>query len=206
MPPQLEILVTNVDARLDCVLPIIEITLRVTNRVGEPVDLAMLQYEVYLAKHPTQRGVRPTITVEDRFLTSGLVVVNNMPAGQSREAKIQIPLTIDLNNAIYEDLLALEREDIVFKLKFYGTYLFKPSGSAPHNVAQITFYGTSVQVVLEASLSVEKWRKMISSYYRNITWIAISRETFLELKKLLDEKGYVSYDELIKELLKVMKR
>jgi predicted CopG family antitoxin len=47
---------------------------------------------------------------------------------------------------------------------------------------------------------------MISSYYRNITWIAISRETFLELKKLLDEKGYVSYDELIKELLKVMKR
>ena len=82
-----------------------------------------------------------------------------MPAGQSREAKIQVPLTIDLNNAIYEDLLALEREDIVFKLKFYGTYLFKPLGSSLHNVAQITFYGTGVQVVLEASLSVEKWRK-----------------------------------------------
>jgi hypothetical protein len=101
--------------------------------------------------------VKPTITVEDRFLTSGLVVVNNMPAGQSREAKIQIPLTIDLNNAIYEDLLALEWEDIVFKLKFYGTYLFKPSRPGLHNVAQITFYGTGVQVVLEASLSVEKW-------------------------------------------------
>jgi len=200
MPPQIEVLVANVDARTDCVLPTIEISLRLTNRTGEQVLLAILQYEVYLAEQATQRGARPAITAQDRFLTSGIVTMNNMPAGQTREVKIQIPLTIDLNNAIYEQLLALEKEDIVLKLRFYGTNIFR-SGSSQPNVAPITFHGTGNQIVLEASLSTERWRRMISAYYRNLTWIAISRETFLKLKKLLDEKGYVSYDEVIKELL-----
>jgi len=201
MPPQIEVLVTNVDARLDCVLPTIEISLRLATRAGgEQVLLAILHYEIYLAEQTTQRGARPAITTQDRFLTSGITTINNMPAGQTREVKIQIPLTIDLNNAIYEQLLALEKEDIIFKLRFYGTYIFR-SGSSQPNVAPITFYATGNQTVLEASLSTEKWRRMISAYYRKLTWIAISRETFLELKKLLDEKGYVSYDEVIKELL-----
>jgi len=200
MPPQIEVLVANVNARTDCVLPTIEISLRLTNRTSEQVLLAILQYEVYLAEQATQHGARPTITAQDRFLTSGIVAINNMSAGQTREVKIQIPLTIDLNNAIYEQLLALEKEDIVFKLRFYGTNIFR-SGSSQPNVAPITFYGTGNQIVLEAGLSTERWRRMISTYYRNLTWIAISRETFLKLKKLLDEKGYVSYDEVIKELL-----
>lgn len=35
MPPQLEILITSVDTRMDCALPTIEFTLRVSNGSGE---------------------------------------------------------------------------------------------------------------------------------------------------------------------------
>ena len=203
MPPQLEVIITSVDTRMDCVLPTIEFTLRVSNRTGEVSDFCILNCEIYLARKPTPRNTKPTITQEDLYLNTVQVFVPSMPVGQSREVKIQVPLSIDLNNAIHEKFLVLGTEDIVFKLKFSGIYFYR-SGSHPHTVSPINFFGppTSATVVHEASLSIEKWRRMISSYYRNLTWLAISRETFIELKKLMEEKGYTSYDELIRDLLK----
>ena len=203
MPPQLEILVISVNTRRDCVLPTIEFTLRVSNRFGEISDFCILNCEIYLAKKPTPRDAKPEITSEDLYLNTVHVFVSNLPLGQSKDVKIQIPLSIDLNNVIYEKFLALEAEELLFKLRFSGFYFFRSSTSAPHSVYPITFYGTpaSSTIVLEAPLSIEKWRRMISSYYRKLTWLAISRETFLKLKRIMEEKGYTSYDELLRNLL-----
>lgn len=115
--------------------------------------------------------------------------------------KVQVPLSIDLNNVIHEKFLALEAEDLIFKLKFSGIYFYR-SGSAPHSVSPITFYGSTATVIHETSLSIEKWRRMISSYYRNLTRLAVSSGTYAELKKVMEEKGYISFDELIRDLLK----
>ena len=204
MPPHLEILITSVDTRMDCALPTIEFTLRVSNRTGEISDLCILNCEIYLAKKPTPRGAKPTITQEDLYLSRAQVLIHSLPVGQSREAKIQVPLGIDLNNVIHEKFLALEAEELVFKLKFSGFYLFRTSSSVPHSVSPITFFGppATATVIHEASLSIEKWRRMISSYYKNLTWLAVSRETYAELRKIMDNRGYTSYDELIRDLLK----
>ena len=203
MPPQLEILITSVDTRMDCALPTIEFTLRVSNRTGEVSDLCILNCEIYLAKEPTTRATKPTIGQEDLYLDRAQVLIHNLPVGQSSEAKIQVPLSIDLNNIIHEKFLALEAEELTFKLKFSGFYFFRTSGSAPHSISPITFFGppATATIIHEVPLSIEKWRRMISSYYRNLTWLAVSRETYAELKKMMEEKGYTSYDELIRDLL-----
>jgi len=198
MPPQLEILITSVDTRMDCALPTIEFALRVSNRAGEVSDLCILNCEIYLAKKPTPHAAKPTITQEDLYLDRAQVFIGSLRVGESREAKIQVPLSIDLNNVIHEKFLTLEAEELTFKLKFSGFYLFSTRGSAPHSVSPITFFGPPIH---EVSLSIEKWRRMISSYYRNLTWLAVSRETYAELKKMMEEKGYTSYDELIRDLL-----
>jgi len=139
----------------------------------------------------------PMITNEDYYLKSVQIFVDNITVEGSKDIKVLVPLTIDLNNAIYEKLLTLETEDIMFKLKFTGVCFFG-SGSISSNI----FYSSRPEFIVEASLGVEKWKRMISSYYKKLTWLPISRETYAELEKLVKEKGYLSFDELIKDLLK----
>jgi hypothetical protein len=190
---------------MDCILPTVEFVLRILNRAGEPASLGLLNCDVYFAKKPTPSTTMPMITNEDYYLKSVQIFVDNITVGGSpKDAKVLVPLTIDLNNAIYEKLLTLETEDIVFKLKFTGVCFFG-SGSVSSNI----FYSSRPELppprpefIVEASLGVEKWKRMISSYYKKLTWLPISRETYAELEKLVKEKGYLSFDELIKDLLK----
>jgi hypothetical protein len=41
---------------------------------------------------------------------------------------------------------------------------------------------------------------LLSTYYRNLTWIAVSRETYLLLKEKVDKEG-LTLDEVIRRTL-----
>ena len=49
----------------------------------------------------------------------------------------------------------------------------------------------------EIGLPVDKYRRLLSTYYREIAWISVSRETYHKLRDLRDRKGATTLDELI---------
>jgi hypothetical protein len=60
------------------------------------------------------------------------------------------------------------------------------------------------QVIRVSALPVDKWRRLLSHYYRNLSWIAVSRDTYSEFKRHMDEQG-LTPDELMKQLMKKLR-
>lgn len=191
MAPQLDIPYVSVTIDNNFIVPTIVFNFQVFNRAGERLILGVLYCDILLG---------------DLYLKKETIIVSNLNVGQSQEVKIFLPITIDFNNVIYEKLLALNIEELKFLLVFLGNSVYQ-SGSTFNlspAVFQVQTRGgitTQGEIEKEATLSIEKWKRMVSSYYKDITWIAVKRETYQHLKKLVDEQGFISFDEAIKKLL-----
>lgn len=129
---------------------------------------------------------------------------------ETKEIVSYLPLSIDVNSAIFEKLKTLSTDVLKFKFKFKGLVSFKVSTPASEIISEHKIFLESgrpnvEKAVREATMYVEVWRKLISHCYRNITWVALSRDVYLKLKKLCDETGY-TFDELIDRLIEAWRR
>lgn len=180
----------NIDIRIQRVEPLYdnyaEPTVKfvgdITNRANDRVFLAHFQCEIIL---------------KDKGITLGNIpfTIGNLPQNQTKNFEIFFSFGIDSNNMIHDLLKHQELEDVIFTIKFTGFCLFGPQGQPVNNVHE------PISATQEVGLPVDKYRRLLSTYYRDIAWISVSRETYHNLRELMDKKGATTLDELIKDMI-----
>lgn len=176
----------NLDIRIQKVEPLYDkyasSTIRfigdITNRANDRVFMVYLQCEIRLKDIEITLGTIP-------------VTVANLSPNQTKNFEIIFSFSIDSNNVIHDLLKQQELEDVNFILTFRGFCLFGPQGQPPHNIQD------NIYAIQETGLPVDKYRRLLSTYYRDIAWISVSRETYHKLRNLMDKKGATTLDELI---------
>ena len=154
----------------------------ITNRANDRVFFAHFQCE---------------ITLKDKEIILGNIpfTVANLPQNQTKNFEIFFSFDIDSNNMIHDLLKQQELEDVIFTIKFTGFCLFGPQGQPPNNVYE------PISITQNVGLPVDKYRRLLSTYYRDIAWISVSRETYHTLRELMDKKGATTLDELIRNII-----
>jgi len=195
----LDVRTLSVEPVYNALIPTLKFKLGIQNRSDNDYAICNLSVDAYL------------VLGQDSMLIGSIQVPPfPLPRREVKDITFNLPLTIDVNNAIFERLKVIQSEELIFRLKMRGLCMFKSSPSAPsYTVTPRLFIeggrASTEEIVREAKLSVEQWRKLLSEYYRNLTWIAISRETYLKLKKIVDKTGY-TFDELMEKLLEAWQR
>jgi len=185
--PGLDIGIITVEPNYDALVPAIRFKIQVKNAIlAETITWGLLTCDVYLS-----------VEGKDRWLGKFASILPTPLTDKERELSENFALTMDINNAMSEYLKAIEGEDITFKLIFKTQYQFTSySGS----YLSSKFYGDREFIERRAALPVDKWKRLLSTFYRNITWIAISRETYSLLKEKADREG-LTLDEVIRRAL-----
>ena len=196
--PGLNIGVVTVEPDYEALVPAVRFKIQVRNETpGEPIVHGHLECDVYLAAGGRDMWL-------GRFVLS-LPVSEGAPLTRDIEVSVRFPLTIDINNAMVEHLKVLEGEDITFKLIFSASYQWLESGTGRLRSTS-SFFGPTpsptppTAVTKIATLPIDKWKRLLSTYYRNLTWVAVSRETYSLLKERADREG-LTIDEVIRRVL-----
>jgi hypothetical protein len=117
----------------------------------------------------------------------------------STEVDIEVPCTYDLDIATTKYFHALDEGVIPFVLMFSGT-IFSKSG-----------HGFVVELVpwhKEATYNVPvaTWREMMDVHFPNSGWIRLRRDVLEELRSFRSQRGLMSWDETVEQLLKAASR
>jgi hypothetical protein len=189
--PGLNIGIVSVEPNYEALIPTVKFKIQVMNATPvEPITGGFLDVDVYLIAGGKDRLVGKFTSILPISESSALTQI---------EVTENFGLTIDINNAMFEILKVVEGEDITFKLIFKTLYQYTPSGTGVYRLSS-TFHGGATIVTKTATLSIDKWRRLLSTYYRNLTWIAISRETYSLLKEKMEREG-LTPDEIIRRSL-----
>jgi len=193
--PGLDIGMVTVEPDYSALVPTVRFRIQVKNAIpSESIVHGLLECDVYL----TTGGKNMWL---GRFVKI-LPASESAPLIRDAEITVSFALTIDINNAMVEHLKVLEGEDITFKLAFSTSYQYLEGGPTRLLRATSNFYGPALPTVVtkEAKLPIDKWKRLLSAYYRNLTWVAVSRETYSLLKERADREG-LTIDEVIRRVL-----
>ena len=179
---QLEIKIHKVEPLYDVYAkPTVKFVGEIINRVNEKVFLVYLQCDIALKDKNIKLGSIP-------------IVLSDVLQNQTKNFEIIFGFSIDSNNIIHDLLKQQELEDVNFSIALTGFCLYGPLGQPLNSTLPLS-------ITNEVSLPIDKYRRLLSTYYRDIAWISISRETYHNLSKLKDEKGVTTLDELIKSMI-----
>jgi hypothetical protein len=189
--PGLDIGSIIVEPDYEALIPTLRFKIQVINRSpNEPITHGLLSCNVYLSTKGKDIWIGKFATV--------LPVADDRPLPQMCEVVERFTLAVDVNNAISEYLKVLEGEDLTFKLFFEVAYQYEYySGGVRYSRFSTTFSNGSTTLAKVATLPIDKWKRLLSTYYRNLTWIAISKETYLLLKERVEKEG-LTLDEIIR--------
>jgi len=186
MASQIEIRVQRVEPLYEeYAEPTIRFVGDITNRSNDRVLLVYLNCE---------------ISLKDKGIVLGTVplVIDNLSPNQQKELKISFSFSIDSNNVIHDLLKQQELEDVVFELNFSGFCLKHPTSGSQY---LSNLNSVAINISQEIGLPVDKYRRLLSTYYRDIAWISVSRETYNKLKDLMNSEGATTLDELISKII-----
>ena len=187
--PGLDIGIVTVEPNYEALIPTLKFKIQVTNAIPtESITCGFLDVDVYLSAGGKDRWL-------GKF-TSNLPISEGSVLTQA-EVIENFGLTVDINNAMFEILKIIEGEDVTFKLVFKTLYQYTSSGV--YRLSS-TFHGNVRTINRITALPIDKWKRLLSTYYRNLTWIAISRETYSLLRERMEREG-VTFDEIIKRSL-----
>jgi len=178
MPPQIDIRVQKVEPLYEGYAePTVRFTGEITNRTSDRVFFIHLQCTIRLRD-------------KDLILCKVPLIIGQLAQNQPQSFEIPFSFSIDHNNAIHELLKHQEFEDVTFELIFNGFCLWNPPNQTVVNYQPITATQT-------ADLPVDKYRRLLSTYYRDLAWISVSRKAYHRLKELMNKTGKTTLDELI---------
>ncbi len=189
----LDIPIVTAEPNYDAFIPTVRFRMQFSDanlNPQQPIMGGMIDCNVFLKGEPALWLGKFTISLP--------TISGNM---NPREINENFHLGVDVNSAMFDHVKTLEGDDITFNLVFTGYTFLRQGQQNMLTTSEIPFMvkgGAQAQITKETNISVEKWRKLISKHYRNLTWISISRETYSKLKKMLDEKG-ITPDELLSE-------
>ena len=196
--PGLDIGSVIVEPDYEALIPTLRFKIQVMNRSpNEPITHGLLSCNVYLSTKSKDVWIGKFTTV--------LPVADDRPLPQVCEVVERFALAVDANNAISEHLKVLEYEDLTFKLFFEATYQYEYySGGVRYSRFSTTFSNNLTTLNKIATLPIDKWKRLLSAHYRNLTWIAVSRETYSMLKEMVDKGEGLTIDEVLRKALKAL--
>ena len=168
--------------------PTIKFSGQAVNKAGDLMHFCYLSCDVSLK------------ATTELILGSAPVVIAPLLQNQPKNFEFVFSFTIDANNVIHEMMKKQELEDVFFKLNLKGFWLHGPPGGQPPFSSSNT-----PSFHCEIGLPVDKYRRLLSTYYRNLSWVSVSRETYSLLTDLMNKKGFTSMDELMKSLISLSK-
>ena len=162
--------------------PAVKFSAQAVNKASDHIHFCYLSCNVYLK------------AAKQLMLGSTPIVMTGLGPNQPRDVEFTFSFDIDANNAIHDVVKQPELEDVPFRLHFIGSLLFGPPG-------QPSASSTDASFEREIGLPVDKYRRLLSTYYRDLSWISVSRDTYSQLKDLMNKSGLASMDELIQQLI-----
>jgi hypothetical protein len=181
--PQLEIRIQRVEPLYDKYAePTVNFLGDITNRANDMVFLAYFRCEVALKNGGIVLGTVP-------------LAVPNLQYNLSKNFEVFFSFGVDPNNVIHDLLKQQELEDIIFAITFKGFCLYGPQGQPLNNMLE------GISQTKEIGLPIDKYKRLLSTYYRDIAWISVSRETYHKLRELMNKKGATTMDELITDIM-----
>lgn len=185
MPPNLTITVVDVKPVPDSLVPTMGFRLAVTNSSGENATSCSLYGDVFME-----------VTEEEKpkglyWGTIHVIVPSPINVGQSVECTGRLPCPYDVDLSVSK-YLSVVGDEIPLKVEFYGSYTFPSS----------PFIGLIPKTPKDYALPSTRWKRMLHDYYKDILWIAVRKDTFEGLKKILEERELHTHDEAIRSLLK----
>jgi len=165
--------------------PTLEIKGTIRSGNDHQVGLACIQLDVRLA------------TPHLISLSRVPIFIINIPkkTDDPKEFNAFFSLSLNSSNVVHELIKSMDRgcdDRISFDIQLSGF-----STDLNNNFENINFNRTSHTI----EFHVVDYISLLSKYYNNLSWILISRDTYSLLKGIADKKGYISLDEVIKDLI-----
>jgi len=201
--PVIEIPIVTVEPYYKAFMPAIKFRIqlgeaRSSAKSAERIIGGFLNVDVSILK---DKGSWDTVWL-GRF-TLPIAASSERPLNQYTTEQI-FALSIDINNSMFDFIKTLNGDDIVFLLTFSGFALWYKTDNTQVVYSTNEPFGTG-ETSREAALSVDKWKKLISAYYRDLTWLPVSRETYAKIAAILNDEG-ITPDEFVDRAIKDRKK
>jgi hypothetical protein len=181
----LEVNVLDVKPVLDALAPMMSFLVEIRNSSGEQATSCLLFSDVFI------KVIEGGAPKELYWGTMQIPVASSVSVGQSVKLEGRLACTYDTDLTVSKYLSVLG-DEMPLKLDFYGSYTYPSSPYCGH-------FG---KIPKDYALPTSRWKKMILEYYRDILWIPVRKDTFEELKKIIEERHLHTPDEALKALLK----
>jgi hypothetical protein len=187
--------------------PSLQFLLRVTEATGVRMHSVALRCQVRIETHRRRYSGNEASRLVDLFgdtsrwgetlkpMQLATVAVMVPSFAEEIEVPMTVPVTADLDVATAKYFHGLDDGDIPLLLLFSGTAFY--AGEAGLQVELVPWH-------LEVSypLPVEVWRATMAEHFPGSTWLRLRTETLEALRSYRAERGQVSWDDTLGELLK----
>ncbi|MGH8930894.1 MAG: DUF6084 family protein [Egibacteraceae bacterium] len=187
--------------------PALILRLRVAETTGTPIHAIALRCQIRLDVQRRRYSPEEAERLNDLFGEVSrwgetlkplqLMTVSTMVTSftGSTEVDVEVPFTYDLDVATTKYFHALEDGEIPCVLMFTGTVFSK--GVDGFVVGLVPWHKEATY-----SLPVATWREVMDVHFPNSGWVRLRRDVLDQLRGYRSERGFMSWDETIEQLLK----
>jgi hypothetical protein len=206
--PDLDFQITGVNPAVHALTPLLQFTLRVTNRTPqENIEGVSLNVQIQIqcpqrTYHKAEKERLSELfgtperwgeTLRNRLWTQLSTTVR--PFTDTVEAKLAVPCTYDLNVSTAKYFHALEGGDVGLLFLLSGTVFYRDV-NRQIQIAQIPWNKECTY-----RMPVERWREVMAQHYPNSTWVNLHRDVFEQLYEYRRLHGLAHWDEAVARLL-----
>jgi hypothetical protein len=203
-----ELVFDCIGARADryAVVPSMFVTLRISETSGEPVEAIALRCQFRIEPARRRYSDDEAAALNDLFGDTQrwadtlkplqFTNVSIMVPGFAGSTEIDLPvaLTYDMEIGATRYFAGLDAGEIPLLLLFSGTVFCTADGRM--SVTQVPWSSET-----RYRLPVSVWREAIDAHFPNSAWIRLSTQTFDDLLRFKSERGIVSWEATILQLL-----
>jgi hypothetical protein len=117
-----------------------------------------------------------------------------------KEFNILFSFSLNSSNAVH-NLIKSMHLDLKDKINF-NIQLSGFSTGLTNSFENINFTRTDQSI----DLHVVDYMTLVSTYYNDLSWIPVSRDTYSMIKRIADSKGSISIDEVLRNIIDIKEK
>jgi hypothetical protein len=206
--PDLNFQITGVAPAARGIAPLLHFKLRAINSPPEQsIQAILLNAQIQIQAPQRNYNAREKENLVELFgppETWGKTLRNQLWAhanttigafNSSTECLLPVSCSYDLNLASTRYFYGLEDGEIPLLFLFSGSIFY----STPNNRLQVSPISWNTECVYR--MPSETWRSLMDRHYPNTAWLSLRRDTFDELNAYKRERGIVTWEQTVEQLL-----